>query len=53
MSNSFAIPGTVACQTPLSMGFSRLEHWSRKPFPTPGDIPIPEIKPLKCDEKHK
>ena len=53
MSDSFATPWTVACQTPLSMGCSRQEHWSRKPFPTPGHIPNPEIKTLKCDEKHK
>ena len=24
----FAIPGTIAYQAPLSMGFSRQEHWS-------------------------
>ena len=24
----FAIPWTVACQAPLSMGFSRQEYWS-------------------------
>ena len=28
-------PWTVACQTPLSMGFSRQEYWSELPFPTP------------------
>ena len=27
---------TVACQAPLSMGFSRQEHWSGLPFPSPG-----------------
>ena len=27
------------------MGFSRQEHWSGLPFPTPGDIPDPGIKP--------
>ena len=26
---------TVACQAPLSMGFSRQEHWSGLPFPSP------------------
>ena len=31
----FATPGTVACQAPLSMGFSRQEYWSRLPFPIP------------------
>ena len=28
-----ATPWTVACQAPLSMGFSRQEYWSRLPFP--------------------
>ena len=37
-------PYTVACQTPLSMGFSRQEYWSGLPFPTPGDLPDPGIK---------
>ena len=32
-------------QAPLSMGFSRQEYWSRLPFPTPGDLPNPQIKP--------
>ena len=35
---------TVACQAPLSMGFSRLEYWSGLPFPSPGDLPIPGIE---------
>ena len=26
-------PWTVACQAPLSMGFSRQEYWSGLPFP--------------------
>ena len=30
----FVAPWTVACQTPLSMEFSRLEYWSRLPFPS-------------------
>ena len=30
---------TVACQAPLSMGFSRQEHWSGLPCPPPGDLP--------------
>ena len=29
---------TVACQAPLSMGFSRQEYWSRLPCP-PGTLP--------------
>ena len=27
------------------MGFSRQEHWSRLPWPPPGDLPNPGIKP--------
>ena len=30
---------TVAHQAPLSMGFSRQEHWSGFPFPPPGGFP--------------
>ena len=36
---------TVAHQAPLSMGFSRQEHWSGLPCPPPGDLPNPGIKP--------
>ena len=32
-------PWIVACQAPLSMGFSRQEYWSRLPFPSP-EIPL-------------
>jgi len=35
----------IACQTPLYMIFSRQEYWSWLPFPTPGDLPDPGIKP--------
>ena len=38
-------PWTVACQAPLSMGFSRQEYWSGLPFPSPGDLPDPWIEP--------
>ena len=44
MSNS-ATPWTVARQVPLSMGFPRQECWSGLPFPPPGDLPDPGIKP--------
>jgi len=27
------------------VGFSRQEYWSGLPFPSPGDLPDPEIKP--------
>ena len=40
-----ATPWTVACQAPLSMEFSRQEYWSGLPFPSPGDLPDPGIKP--------
>ena len=33
-------------QAPLSMGLSRLEYWSELPFPPPGDLPNPGIKPM-------
>ena len=36
---------TVASQAPLSMGFSKQEHWSGLPFPSPGDLPDPGIEP--------
>ena len=44
MSDS-AIPWTIAHLAPLSMGFSRQEYWSELPFPSPGDLPDPGIKP--------
>ena len=36
---------TVACQSPLSMGFSRQEYWSGLPFPSSGDLPNPGTEP--------
>ena len=46
----FATTWTVAYQASLSTGFSRQEHWSGLPFPSPGDLPDPGIKPrsLHC-----
>ena len=41
----FTTPWTVAHQTPLFMEFSRQEYWSGMPFPSPGDLPDPGIKP--------
>ena len=38
-------PRTAAHQTPLSMRFSRQGYWSGLPFPSPGDLPNPGIKP--------
>ena len=39
-------PWTVARQTSLSMGFSRQEYWNGLPYPSPGDLPNPGIKPV-------
>ena len=41
----FAIPWTVAYQAAPYMGFSRQEYWSGLPFPFPGNLPNPRIKP--------
>ena len=40
-----ATPWNIAYQAPLSMSFSWQEYWSGLPFPSPGDLPDPEIKP--------
>ena len=40
----FATP-IVAHQASLSMRFPRQEYWSGLPFPSPGDLPDPGIKP--------
>ena len=37
----FATLWIVACQPPLSMGFSRQEYWNGLPCPPPGDLPDP------------
>ena len=44
MSDS-AAPWTLAHQVPLSMEFSRKEHWNGLPLPTPGDLPNQGIEP--------
>ena len=41
----FATPWTVAHQAPPSMGFSRQEHWSGLPFPSPGDLLDTGVEP--------
>ena len=41
----FAIPWIVACQAPLSRGFSRQEYWSGLPCSPPGNLPDPGIEP--------
>ena len=45
MSDALQAYGPRAYQALLSMGFSREEYWSRLPFPSPGDLPNPGIKP--------
>ena len=46
----FATPWTVACQAPLSIGFSRQEYWSGLQFPALGDLPNSgiELESLVC-----
>ena len=36
---------TVACQAPLSMGFSKQEYWSELSFLSPGDLLDPGTEP--------
>ena len=49
----FVTSWTVSRQAALSMEFSRPEHWSGLPLPSPGDLPDPGIEPkspaLKAD----
>ena len=45
MSDSSLPAWTVACQSPLSMEFSKQECWSVLPFPSSGDLPDPGIEP--------
>ena len=45
LSHFFVTPWTVSHQAPLSMKFSRQEYWSGLPFPSPGDLCKPGIKP--------
>ena len=42
---TFVTPWAVAHQAPLFMEFSRKNTGRGLPFPSPGDIPDPEIKP--------
>ena len=42
---TLATPWTAAHQAPLSMKFYRQGYWSGLPFPSPGDLPNPGIKP--------
>ena len=45
----FEAPWTIALQAPVSMGFSRQEYWGGLPFPSPGDLPDPGIKPTSLE----
>ena len=40
----FANLWTIACQVPLSMGFSRHKYWNELPCPPPRDIFDPGIE---------
>ena len=56
VSNSLALPWTVARQASLTMGFSRQEYWSGLPFLSPGALPDPRIErrspALQADSFH-
>ena len=40
----FVTPWTIAYRAPPSMGFSRQEHLSGLPFPSPEDLPDPGLE---------
>ena len=41
----FVTPWTVSWQAPLTMGFSRQEHWCGLSTPSPGDLPNSRTEP--------
>ena len=41
----FATPWTIVRHAHLPTEFSRQEHWSGLPFPSPGNLPGPGIEP--------
>ena len=45
--SDFTTPRIVAHQALLPMGFPRQEYWSGLPFPTPGNLLGPGIKPCR------
>ena len=45
MSDSFPTLWSVTHQAPLFTRFFSQEYWSGLPFPSPGDLPHPGIKP--------
>ena len=46
MFDSSVTPWTIVHQALLSMEVFRQEYWRGLPFPTPGDLPDPGIKPM-------
>ena len=42
----FSVPWTLACQAPLSVGFSRQEYWSGCHCLFQGSLPDPEMEPI-------
>ena len=57
VSDSLQSMDYIACQVPLSVGFSRQEYWSGLLFPSPGDLPNPGIEStspqlLRCWQIH-
>ena len=42
----FETPWTVAFQVPLFMELPKQEYWSGLPFPTPEDLPNPQMEPI-------
>ena len=42
----------ITLHAPLPMEFSRQEYWSEVPFPTPGDLPNPGIRPTSLSLLH-
>ena len=49
MYNSLRSSWTAVSHSPLSMEFSRQEYWSGLPFPSPGNLPDPEIKAVPVE----
>ena len=46
MSDSFVTQRIIANQATLSMKFPKQQYWSGLPFPSPGDLLDPGIKPM-------
>ena len=46
VSDSSVTPWTIFHQAPLSIEFSMQEYWSGLPFPYPGDLSDPGMKPV-------